>query len=72
MTRSGHTFNCQSANFKIEKLCMLQSMWGNKAEVVFHLAFCEMAKAAAPLLPLMALAQDAAERKDDVAMLSVL
>ena len=72
MTRSRHTFNCQSTNFKIEKMRMLQSMWENKAEISFYLEFCEMDKAAAPILRLMALAQDTVERNDDITMFSLL
>ena len=41
-------------------------------EIVFHLAFCEMAKAAAPLLRLIAHAQDAVQREDDDAVLEVI
>ena len=69
---SGETFDAQEGQFQIGNLNMLQSMWGNKAEIVFHLAFCEMAKAAAPLLSLMCLAQDAVQRCDDEAMFHVL
>ena len=41
-------------------------------EIVFHLAFCEMAKAAAPLLRLIAHAQDAVQQGDDDEVLEVI
>ena len=65
-------FDCQSENFKIENMRMLQAMWGNKAEIVFHLCFCEMSRAAAPLLRIMCHAQDAVQRHDDELMLKCL
>ena len=69
---SGSPFDAQSEDFKIENLNMLQSMWGNDAEIVFHLAFCEMAKAAAPILRFICHAQDATLRRDDEMMLESL
>ena len=57
-------WNSQQDAYRMENLCMLQPMWGNQAERVFHLSFCEMAKAAAPTLAYFALAQDAVIRDD--------
>lgn len=100
---SGRPYDCQSLDFKIENLNMLQPLWSNKAgeclshpiltsllvtkyslftfesngttwciEIVFHLAFCEMAKAAAPLMRFIAHAQDAVQRQDDDKLLAAL
>lgn len=69
---SGTPFDSNSDAFRIENLNMLQSMWGNKAEIIFHLAFGEMAKAAAPVLRHVCMAQDAVQRGDDELLLSTL
>mmetsp|Transcript_36871 Transcript_36871/g.89559 ORF Transcript_36871/g.89559 Transcript_36871/m.89559 type:complete len:651 (-) Transcript_36871:26-1978(-) len=66
----GNVWDSQVPEYRIENLDMLQPLWGNKAEEVFHLAFCEMAKAAAPLLVHMAFAQDAVVRDDADALLT--
>lgn len=45
--------------FCMEDLQMLQGLWANRAETIFHLAFCEMAAAAQPLCSLAIQAQRA-------------
>jgi hypothetical protein len=71
-TKSGSPFDGQTSDFVIENLVMLQPLWNNKAEMVFHLAFVEMAKSAAPLLRFIAHAQDAVQQEDDDRLLLAL
>eukprot|EP00035_Acanthoeca_spectabilis_P032822 m.20586 g.20586 ORF g.20586 m.20586 type:complete len:1458 (+) comp5590_c0_seq1:339-4712(+) len=71
-TPESRVWDSQASEFCIENLSMNQALWGNSAENIFHLAFCEMAKAAAPLLELFAISHDAVMRRDTPNLRSAL